>query len=105
MPIRTTFAQNFSKYRKVFIKTIPPRILFAKSILGGIVFIKTFLYLEKFCAKVVRIGILFIKSILKRETFCKKSPKELKYIFHLIRRLPCIVLCDVVVDVGSCGKA
>ncbi len=41
----------------------------SKSILERIVFIKTFLYSEKFCAKVVQIGILFTKSMLKRETF------------------------------------
>lgn len=89
----------------IFIENHSKRILFTKSILERIVFIKTFPYSEKFCAKVVQIGILFTKSMLKRETFDKKSPQKLKYILHFIRCLPCLVLCDVVVDVGSCGKA
>nr|DAY77368.1 MAG TPA: hypothetical protein [Caudoviricetes sp.] len=33
MPIWTTFAQNFSLYRKVFIKTILSRILLRKTFL------------------------------------------------------------------------
>lgn len=53
----------------IFIENHSKRILFTKSILERIVFIKTFLYSEKFCAKVVQIGILFTKSMLKRETF------------------------------------
>ena len=74
----------------------------SKSILERIVFIKTFLYSEKFCAKVVQIGILFIKSMLKRETFDKKSPQKLKYILHLVCGLSGFIFGDGVVDVSRC---